>query len=74
MILREELYNIYVKTEGMKRFKRMDLSMIDEMLPSRMALRSEYAKGFGNVEAYEILLSLRFGNPKTEFKKVKVKA
>ena len=25
MILREELYNIYVKTEGMKKFRPMDL-------------------------------------------------
>ena len=73
MNLDELLYNIYVKEKGKKRFKKMDLDMIAKMLPSRMTLRSEYLKGIGSFEAYEILSSLRFGNPKTEFKMIRVR-
>jgi hypothetical protein len=68
MNLREELYNIYVKTEGMKRFRPMDLQN------NKPVINLIHASLLNRKEAYEVLLELREHNPTMEFKKVKVKA
>ena len=67
MILREELYNIYVKTEGMKKFRPMDLQNNKPVINLiRASLLNHYW-------AYEVLMDLREHNPTAEFKMVKVK-
>ena len=67
MKLREDLYNIYVKTKGMKRFRPMDLKY------NRPVINLIYASMLNHKDAYEVLLDLIKHNPTMEFKKVKVK-
>ena len=68
MILKDELYNIYVKTNGMKKFRPMDLKN------NKPVINLIHASLLNHKEAYEVLLELREHNPTMEFKKVKVKA
>ena len=67
MTLREELYNIYVKTEGMKRFSQMDLQN------NKPVINLIHASLLNHKDAYEVLMDLREHNPTMEFKMVKVK-
>jgi hypothetical protein len=64
--IRENLYNIYVKSKGMKRFKPLDLKN------NRPVVNLIYASLLNHKDAYEVLLELREHNPTMEFKKVKV--
>ena len=66
MKLRQDLYNIYVKTKGMKRFRPMDLKN------NKPVINLIYASLLNHKDAYEVLLDLRAHNPTMEFKKVKV--
>ena len=66
MKLKDELYNIYVKSKGMKRFKPLDLKN------NRPVVNLIYASLLNHKDAYEVLLELREHNPTMEFKKVKV--
>ena len=66
MKLKDELYNIYVKSKGMKRFKPLDLKN------NRPVVNLIYASLLNHNDAYEVLLDLRAHNPTMEFKKVKV--
>ena len=68
MKLRQDLYNIYVKTKGMIRFRPMDLKN------NKPVINLIHASLLNHKEAYEVLLELREHNPTMEFKKVKVKA
>ena len=68
MKLKDDLYNIYVKTKGMKRFRPMDLKN------NKPVINLIHASLLNHKEAYEVLLELREHNPTMEFKKVKVKA
>jgi hypothetical protein len=61
------LYNIYMKTKGMKKFRPMDLS---KGIP---VINLMYATLLTHKDAYNILLNLIEDNPTMEFKKVKVK-
>ena len=67
MKLKEDLYNIYVKTEGMKRFRPMDLKY------NRPVINLVYASMLNHKDAYEVLLDLIKHNPTMEFKTMKVK-
>ena len=67
MKLREDLYNIYVKTKGMKRFRPMDLKH------NKPVINLIHASLLNHKDAYEVLLDLIKHNPTMEFKKVKVK-
>ena len=67
MELKESLYNIYVKTKGMKRFGPMDLKY------NRPVINLFHASLLNHKDAYEVLLDLRAHNPTMEFKKVRVK-
>ena len=64
--IKENLYNIYVKSKGMKRFKPLDLKN------NRPVVNLIYASLLNHKDAYEVLLDLRAHNPTMEFKKVKV--
>ena len=64
--IKENLYNIYVKSKGMKRFKPLDLKN------NRPVVNLIYASLLNHKDAYEVLLELREHNPTMEFKKVKV--
>ena len=66
MKLREDLYNIYVKTKGMKRFRPMDLKH------NKPVINLIHASLLNHKDAYEVLLDLIKHNPTMEFKKVKV--
>ena len=66
MKLKDELYNIYVKSKGMKRFRPLDLKN------NRPVVNLIYASLLNHNDAYEVLLDLRAHNPTMEFKKVKV--
>ena len=66
MKLKDELYNIYVKSKGMKRFKPLDLKN------NRPVVNLIYASLLNHKDAYEVLLDLKAHNPTMEFKKVKV--
>jgi hypothetical protein len=66
MKLREDLYNIYVKTKGMKRFRPMDLKH------NKPVVNLIHASMLNHKDAYEVLLDLIKHNPTMEFKKVKV--
>ena len=66
MKLREDLYNIYVKTKGMKRFRPMDLKH------NKPVINLIHASLLNHKDAYEVLLDLRTHNPTMEVKKVKV--
>ena len=68
MNLREELYNIYVKTEGMKKFRPMDLQN------NKPVINLIHASLLNHKDAYEVLMDLRAYNPTMDFKMVKVKA
>ena len=68
MILREELYNIYVKTEGMKKFRPMDIQN------NKPVINLIHASLLNHKDAYEVLMDLREYNPTMDFKMVKVKA
>ena len=65
--LKENLYNIYVKSKGMTCFRPMDLQY------NRPVINLIYASMLNHKDAYEVLLDLREHNPTMEFKKVKVK-
>ena len=66
MKLKESLYNIYVKTKGMKRFRPMDLKH------NKPVINLIHASLLNHKDAYEVLLDLKAHNPTMEFKKVKV--
>ena len=68
MNLREDLYNIYVKAKGMKKFRPMDLQN------NKPVINLIYASLLNHKDAYEVLMDLREHNPTAEFKMVKVKA
>ena len=65
--LKENLYNIYVKSKGMKCFRPMDLQY------NKPVVNLIYASMLNHKDAYEVLLDLIEHNPTMEFKKVKVK-
>jgi len=67
MKLKEILYNIYVKTEGVKRFRPMDLRY------NKPVVNLIHASLVNNTDAGKVLRDLRAHNPTMEFKKVKVK-
>ena len=67
MKLREDLYNIYVKTKGMKRFRPMDLKY------NRPVINLIHASMLNHKDAYEVLMDLIKHNPTMEFKTMKVK-
>ena len=67
MKLKEDLYNIYVKTEGMKRFRPMDLKY------NRPVVNLIHASMLNHKDAYEVLMDLIKHNPTMEFKTMKVK-
>ena len=67
MKLKEELYNIYVKTKGMKRFRPMDLKY------NRPVINLIHASMLNHKDAYEVLMDLIKHNPTMEFKTMKVK-
>jgi hypothetical protein len=67
MKLKENLYNIYVKSKGMTCFRPMDLQY------NRPVINLIYASMLNHKDAYEVLLDLIKHNPTMEFKKVKVK-
>ena len=66
MKLKDELYNIYVKSKGMKRFRPLDLKN------NKPVINLIHASLLNHNDAYEVLLALRAHNPTMEFKKVKV--
>ena len=66
MKLKDELYNIYVKSKGMKKFRPLDLKN------NKPVLNLIHASLLNHNDAYEVLLDLRAHNPTMEFKKVKV--
>ncbi len=68
MILKDELYNIYVKAKGMKKFRPMDLQN------NKPVINLIHASLLNHKDAYEVLLDLRAYNPTMDFKMVKVKA
>ena len=68
MILKDELYNIYVKTEGMIKFSPMALQN------NKPVINLIYASLLNHKDAYEVLMDLRAYNPTMDFKMVKVKA
>ena len=68
MNLREDLYNIYVKPKGMKKFRPMDLQN------NKPVINLIYASLLNHKDAYEVLMDLRAYNPTMDFKMVKVKA
>ena len=68
MNLREDLYNIYVKAKGMKKFRPMDLQN------NKPVINLIYASLLNHKDAYEVLMDLRADNPTMDFKMVKVKA
>ena len=65
--IRENLYNIYVKSKGMKKFRPLDLKN------NRPVVNLIYASLLNHNDAYEVLLDLIKHNPTMEFKKVRVK-
>ena len=67
MELKESLYNIYVKTKGMKRFRPMDLKY------NRPVINLFHASMLNHKDAYEVLMDLIKHNPTMEFKTIKVK-
>ena len=67
MKLKDDLYNIYVKTKGMKRFRPMDLKY------NRPVINLIHASMLNHKDAYEVLLDFIKHNPTMEFKTVKVK-
>ena len=67
MKLKEDLYNIYVKTKGMKRFRPMDLKY------NRPVINLIHASLLNHKDAYEVLMDLIKHNPTMEFKTMKVK-
>ena len=67
MILKEDLYNIYVKTKGMKHFRPMDLKY------NRPVINLIHASLLNHKDAYEVLMDLIKHNPTMEFKTMKVK-
>ena len=67
MKLKDDLYNIYVKAKGMKKFRPMDLKY------NRPVINLIYASMLNHKDAYEVLLDLIKHNPTMEFKKGKVK-
>ena len=67
MKLKEDLYNIYVKTKGMKRFRPMDLKY------NRPVINLIHASMLNHKDAYEVLMDLIKHNPTMEFKTMKVK-
>ena len=67
MKLKDDLYNIYVKTKGMKRFRPMDLKH------NKPVINLIHASLLNHKDAYEVLLDLIKHNPTMEFKKVRVK-
>ena len=67
MKLKDELYNIYVKAKGMKKFRPMDLKY------NKPVVNLIYASMLNHNDAHEVLLDLRAHNPTMEFKKVRVK-
>ena len=67
MKLKEDLYNIYVKTKGMKRFRPMDLKY------NRPVVNLIHASMLNHKDAYEVLMDLIKHNPTMEFKTMKVK-
>ena len=66
MKLKDDLYNIYVKTKGMKRFRPMDLKY------NKPVINLIHASLLNHNDANEVLLDLRAHNPTMECKKVKV--
>ena len=64
--LRENLYNIYVKSKGMKRFRPLDLKN------NKPVINLIHASLLNHNDAYKVLLDLRAHNPTMEFKKVRV--
>ena len=66
MKLKDELYNIYVKSKGMKRFRPLDLKN------NRPVWNLIHASLLNHNDAYVVLLDLRAHNPTMEFKKVRV--
>jgi hypothetical protein len=66
MKLKDELYNIYVKSKGMERFRPLDLKN------NKPVINLIHASLLNHNDAYEVLLDLRAHNPTMEFKKVKV--
>ena len=67
MKLKDELYNIYVKTKGMKRFRPMDLRY------NKPVVNLIHASLLNNTDASRVLRDLRAHNPTMEFKKVRIK-
>ena len=67
MNLREDLYNIYVKAKGMKKFRPMDLQN------NKPVINLIHATLLNHYWAYEVLMDLRAHNPTMDFKMVKVK-
>ena len=67
MKLKENLYNIYVKSKGMKCFRPMDLQY------NKPVINLIYASLLNHNDAHKVLLDLIKHNPTMEFKKVKVK-
>ena len=67
MKLKEDLYNIYVKTKGMKKFKPMDLKY------NKPVINLIHASMLNHKDAYEVLMDLIKHNPTMEFKTMKVK-
>ena len=68
MNLREDLYNIYVKAKGMKKFRPMDLQN------NKPVINLIHDSLLNHKDAYEVLMDLRAYNPTMDFKMVKVKA
>tara|TARA_B100000029_G_C17366389_1_gene884496 strand:+ start:250 stop:453 length:204 start_codon:yes stop_codon:yes gene_type:complete len=67
MKLKDELYNIYVKAKGMKRFRPIDLKN------NKPVVNLIHASLLNSDDAYKVLLDLRAHNPTMEFKKVRIK-
>ena len=67
MILKDELYNIYVKAKGMKKFRPLDL------VNNKPVINLIHASLLDHYWAYEALMDLRAHNPTMEFKMVKVR-
>ena len=67
MKLKENLYNIYVKAKGMKKFRPMDLKY------NKPVVNLIYASMLNHKDAYEVLMDLIKHNPTMEFKTMKVK-
>ena len=66
MKLKDELYNIYVKSKGMGRFRPLDLKN------NKPVINLIHASLLTQYWAYEVLKDLREHNPTMEFKKVRV--